>query len=323
MRKNKGFVALTVTLGFALAGCSSSPVAVGPPPAAQQLQVGSVVTGTPAPAAADTSCNPAASSLAPTAGDANGPTLQTIRNRGKLNVGVAQDGYLTGFVDPSTHQEAGFDVEIAEQVAEAIFGVPQSEVQNYIHFVAVTNPQRITDIQAGTIDMTVDTMTITCARLQLVGFSSVYYQAQQRLLVLANSGVTSMQQLTGKNVCAANGSTSIATIQNSPYHPFAYGVVDFSDCLVALQQNEISAVSTDDTILAGLAQQDPNLAVVGPSLESEPYGIAVSKSRPDLERFVNGVLANIRANGTWESIYQKWLGPYLGPAQPPAAQYAG
>ena len=325
MRTRKGLVgpiaALGCALSLALSACSTGAIAVAAAPTAPQVEPGVVVTGTPAPAASGSNtCNPEASSLRPSGDSAAGPTLQKIRNRGKLIVGVAQDGYLTGFLDPSTHQEAGFDVDIATQVAEAIFG--PTDVQDHIKFVAVTNAERISDIRDGSIDMTVDTMTITCARLQQVAFSSVYYEADQRLLVVKGSGITSMAQLTGKKVCAADGSTSIATIQTSPYHPLAYGVVDFSDCLVALQQNQISAVSTDDTILAGLAQQDPNLEVVGAPLESEPYGIAVSNTSLDLEQFVNGVLQNIRANGTWEAIYDKWLAPYLGPAQPPAAQYS-
>jgi polar amino acid transport system substrate-binding protein len=323
--------ALGLGLCAALSSCSSGLVTVGAHPTAPPVQPGSVVTGTPAPAATGSAgdCNPEASSKAPTAADSSGPTLQKIRARGKLIVGVSDDGYLTGFLDPTNHQEEGFDVDIAEQVAQAIFG----SADNHIQFVAVTNPERITDITgtpatqtapavAPSIDMTVDTMTITCQRLTQVGFSSVYYQAQQRLLVLKNSGITSMQQLAGQKVCAASSSTSIQTIQDSASHPLAYGVVDFSDCLVALQQNQVSAVSTDDTILAGLAQQDPNTEVVGPSLESEPYGIAVSLKAPDLEGFINGVLAQIRSNGVWESIYNKWLGPYLGAAQPPVAHYS-
>lgn len=333
-RSRTRFAASAAALGLglcaALSSCSSGLVAVGAHPTAPPVQLGSVITGTPAPAATGSAatCNPEASSLAPTASDSSGPTLQKIRDRGKLIVGVSEDGYLTGFLDPSTHQEEGFDVDIAEQVAKAIFGAP-----GHIQFVAVTNPERITDITGipatqtapavlPSVDMTVDTMTINCQRLQQVAFSSVYYEAQQRLLVLKNSGITSMQQLAGQKVCAATGSTSIQTIQESPSHPLAYGVVDFSDCLVALQQNQASAASTDDTILAGLAQQDPNTEVVGPSLESEPYGIAVSLKAPDLEEFVNGVLAQIRSDGTWEAIYNKWLGPYLGPTQPPVAHYS-
>ena len=312
-------VLLGAGLALVLGGCSSGPAAVGAAPAAPPVQVGAVVTGTPAPAATGSGgCNPEASSQAPTTGDFDGPTLQRIKARGRLIVGVSDDGDLTGFLDPTTHQEEGFDVDVADQVAQAIFGDRPGTIQ----YVAVTNPERITDILNGTIDITVDTMTINCQRLQQVAFSSVYFEAEQQLLVLKSSGITSMAQLKGQKVCAANGSTSIATIQADPNHPIAYGVTDFSDCLVALQQNEVVGASTDNTILAGLAKQDPNTEVVGQSLEQEPYGIAMSKNSPDLERFVNGVLEQMRSNGTWENIYDKWFGGVLAPTDPPPAQYA-
>jgi polar amino acid transport system substrate-binding protein len=99
-------------------------------------------------------------------------------------------------------------------------------------------------------------------------------------------------------------------------------VKNLTDCLVALQQNQVQAISTDDTILAGLQRQDPNATVLSQVVESEPYGIAVAKDDQDLIRFVNGVLDRIRADGTWESVYAKWLESALGATQPPAAQYA-
>lgn len=320
-RARRSLTAAAVALGLsvALAACSGGEVNVGSHPAPPPVGVGSVVTGTPAPAATGAAaCNPEASSLAPTDTDFDGPTLQKIKARGRLIVGVSDDGNLTGFLDPTTHQEEGFDVDVAVQVAAAIFGTATGHIQ----YVAVNNAERITDILSGTIDMTVDTMTITCERLQQVAFSSVYFKAEQQLLVLKGSNITSMAQLGGKKVCAADGSTSIAAIQSDKNHPLAYGVVDFSDCLVALQQNDVVAASTDNTILAGLAKQDPNTVVTGPSLESEPYGIAMSKDSPDLEEFVNSVLEQMRTDGTWEAIYNKWFGATLAPTPPPTAQYA-
>jgi polar amino acid transport system substrate-binding protein len=58
------------------------------------------------------------------------------------------------------------------------------------------------------------------------------------------------------------------------------------------------------------------------TVEPEPYGIAVAKNSPDLIRYVNGVLEQIRGDGIWETIYNQWLEPTLGAAQPPPAQYA-
>ena len=74
-----------------------------------------------------------------------------------------------------------------------------------------------------------------------------------------------------------------------------------------LQQGQVDAISTDDVVLIGLAKQDPSVDVVGASMGVEPYGVGVKKENDDLVRFVNGVLEQMRADGTWERLYEKWL----------------
>jgi polar amino acid transport system substrate-binding protein len=103
-------------------------------------------------------------------------------------------------------------------------------------------------------------------------------------------------------------------------------VADWTDCLVALQEGTVDAISTDDTILYGLAAQDPYTNVIGPQFSHEPYGMAISQSHPEFVRFVNGVLDRMRADGTWTNIATKWLGPVLKPLNlpippPPAGLY--
>jgi polar amino acid transport system substrate-binding protein len=85
-----------------------------------------------------------------------------------------------------------------------------------------------------------------------------------------------------------------------------------------LQQGQVDAISTDDTILAGLAAQDPTVKLVGQPFTDEPYGLAIAQPNKDFTQFVNGVLAKIRANGRWAAIYQRWRG---GTATPPPAVY--
>lgn len=315
--------ALALALVLSTAGCSGGLVQVGAKPSAGVPQVGAVESKPPSGAAGTTdhSCNPAALSLRPTGNDAASAAVQAIRSRGYLNVGVAQDGYLTGYLD-ATGNESGFDVDIARQVEQAIFGTQDAK---HLRFVAVTLKERTTDLQGPkpAVDMVVDTFTINCERAKAVQFSTVYYQGSQRVLVLKNSGFKSLDDLGGKKVCAESDSTSLQAIEAYKSHPLGYGVKNLTDCLVALQQNQVQAISTDDTILAGLQRQDPNTTVLPQIVEAEPYGIAVPLAEPDLIRFVNGVLEQIRADGTWESIYRQWLEPALGATQPPLAQYAG
>ena len=101
-----------------------------------------------------------------------------------------------------------------------------------------------------------------------VDFSTVYYDAKQRLLVPSSSGITSVADLAGKRVCASNGSTSIENLARLPVTPkvIPWQVTNQTDCLVMLQQGQVDAISTDDTILAGLAAQDPQVeAALRPS----------------------------------------------------------
>ncbi|HEV7651605.1 MAG TPA: glutamate ABC transporter substrate-binding protein [Actinophytocola sp.] len=246
-----------------------------------------------------------------------GSTMARIRAKGKLVVGVDQNTFRFGFRNPFTGNVEGFDIDMAKQVATAIFGTPSA-----LQLRILTSQQRIPALKSGEVDIVIRTMTINCDRLKDVDFSSVYYQAQQRVLVKKASGITGIDELGGKRMCATAGSTSLANIARAPAKPVPVQVSDWTDCLVMLQQNQIDAVSTDDTILAGLVAQDPFTQVVGDSLESEPYGMAIAKGHTDFVRFVNAVIERMRTNGTWTATYNRWLSDLLGPAPaPPAARY--
>jgi polar amino acid transport system substrate-binding protein len=239
--------------------------------------------------------------------------MQQIQSRGRLVVGVDQNTLLFGSRNSVTGQIEGFDIDMLQQVAKAIFGDP-----NKIEYKAITSAQRIPMVTSGTVDIVAETMTINCARWGQVDFSTDYYDAGQRVLVRSDSAAKGIDDLGGKKVCAAAGSTSIANIASRPSHPVPVTVADWTDCLVALQQGTVDAISTDDTILYGLAAQDPYTRVVGDPFTHEPYGMAISQSHPELVRFVNGVLDRMRADGTWTTIWNKWLGPVLKSPTPPA-----
>jgi polar amino acid transport system substrate-binding protein len=245
-----------------------------------------------------------------------GSTMAKIAERGRLVAGVDQNTFLFGFRNPASGRLEGFDIDMAGQIAKAIFG-DASRVQ----YKVITSTEREDVLKNGDVDIVVRTYTINCARLQNVNFSTVYYTAAQRLLVDKNSPVTGMNQLAGQRVCANGGSTSLSRIAADPAKPIPVAVVNWSDCLVMLQQGQVAAVSTDDTILAGIMAQDPNVKMVGPRLTSEPYGIGIPKGSEDMVRFVNGVLAKSMSDGSWQASYDHWLGGTGDSAQPPQPKY--
>lgn len=302
----------------ALAGCTSSPTVVTapPPPAA----------ATPAPAAGapvDDSCQPR-KSLAPTgplpaAGRMpSGSFMATIQKRGRLILGTSQDTLLFSSRNAFTGQVEGFDVDMGRQIAKAIFGDPGK-----LQIKVIGYDKRISSLTDGSVDIVADTMTINCERWKQVNFSTVYFDAGQRVLVSSDSKATGITQLGGQKVCAAVGSTSLANIAEvrSNPKPVPVGRPAFADCLVAFQRNEVAAISTDDTILYGLAAQDPYAKVVGDRFTEEPYGIAMARTHPEFTRFVNAVLQQERTDGTWAATYSKWLKDFGAAPAPPKAEY--
>ena len=85
----------------------------------------------------------------------------------------------------------------------------------------------------------------------------------------------------------------------------------------------MDAITGDDTVLAGLAAQDPYAQVVGTAFTAEPYGLGVNAKNVDLVQFVNGVLARAKADGRWAAAYDRWLAGALGPAPAPPAPVYG
>jgi polar amino acid transport system substrate-binding protein len=264
----------------------------------------------------DTSCDPDAS-LRPAAGGPQvtaGSDMARIRARGYLIAGVSESEYHLGYLDPLNGQIEGFDIDVVHQVAQAIFGNPDK-----VTFVSLTDAERIPFLRSGAVDLVALSMTINCARLKQIDFSAVYFNDGQQVLVLKSSPVRGISDLSHQKVCATAGSTSIGDIKLANPAAIPVSVPYFTDCLVLLQQGQVAAISTDGSVLAGLAAQDPETTIVGPRFTVEPHGIGVSQKNPDLVRFVNAVLARWIADGGWAASYARWIS---SPAPvPPVAQY--
>ena len=261
-----------------------------------------------------TACNPKASSLRPSGPlqVTPGSFMEKIRARGYLIAGVDQNTYHFGYFNPANGQIEGFDIDMIKAVARYI-GVTKVE------YKAISDDQRIPDVENGAVDIVAHTMTILCDRLKYVDFSSVYFDAHQRVLIPDDSTATGgLADLGGKKVCATTGSDSLARIIAARAIPVR--VPYWTDCLVLLQQGDVAAISTDDTILDGLKAQDPWTMLVGSRLSDEPYGLAISKQHPEFVRFVNAVLEQLRTDGQWAASYRAWIGS-PAPA-PPRAEYA-
>jgi polar amino acid transport system substrate-binding protein len=249
-----------------------------------------------------------------------GSFMAKIQRRGYLIAGVNAGLLNFGYYNPSTGKIEGFEIDLVRELARAIFGNPDA-----YRTVALTVTQREPFVEQGKVDIVVDAVTMTCARSQKVDFSTVYYDAKQRVLVPSNSPAQSIGDLVGKRVCATAGSTPVYVMEHMPLSPDIFPAPQAIDCLVYMQQGRIAGISTDSSILLGFVTQDPNTKIVGPPIADVPYGMEISKTHPEFVRFVNGVLAKLKSDGTWQRLYAMWLPPaQYGPIQsPPKPQYDG
>ncbi|MEA5453197.1 glutamate ABC transporter substrate-binding protein [Sinomonas sp. JGH33] len=231
------------------------------------------------------------------------PTFDKIKSSGKIRIGVKQDQPGLGFLDAATGEYSGFDIEIAKWVAASL-GYSKDKIE----FKPIPSANRESAIQNGDIDYYVGTYSITDARKKQIDFAGPYFITGQGLLVKkSNTTINSDKDLAGKTVCSATGSTPLQNIQKNYPNTQARAFDTYSQCVDALKNGQVDAVTTDQAILIGYASQDPdNLKVVGPTFTTEKYGVGVTKGDTALRKFVNDMFTN--GKDTWQKIYDSTLG---------------
>ena len=234
-----------------------------------------------------------------------GSTMADIQDKGTITIGVKFDVPPFGFENPQSGEVEGFDVDFGKIIAEEL-GVEAE-------FIEAISDNRIPFLQEGTVDLILSTMTITTDRDADIDFSNPYYVAHGRIAVYEGSDVASADDLGGKRVCTALGSTYETTIIPKVAKDAKIEAVDaYSDCVELLQNGAVDAEITDDIILAGQAANDPKITLVGDDLTTDPYGVGIPDGQTDMQEFVNGVLAEMLEDGRWQELYDSWVGGVTG-----------
>ena len=239
-------------------------------------------------------------------------TMGKIQEAGQIKVGVKYDVPLFGFKNPQSGDVEGFDVDMAQRVADEL-GVE-------LKLVEAISDNRIPYLTDGTVDLVFSTMTITTDRDAEIDFSRPYFIAHGKILVPGDSDVADIGDLgAGTTTCTALDSTYETTIlpEQAPDTKIkALGT--YSECFAQLQRGSVDALVTDNVILAGFLEQDDTMEIVGDDLTTDPYGAGVKDKDKEFGDFVSGVIDEMLANGDWQALYDKWIGAYTGePAEDP------
>lgn len=234
-----------------------------------------------------------------------------ILQRGKLIVGVRYDIPLYGFQNPKTGEVEGFEVDMAKELAKALFGDP-----GRIEFKQTVSRTRIPMLQEGVVDVVIANLTQTKQRMNEIDFSDVYNLSGASALVADASPIRRNEDLRGKTLAMTKGGTGEQTVRQMFPESKLVLLETHAECFEALVSRRADAFIADETTHQGMRKKLQGYRILTEHLTFEPHAIGIAKGRGELVEFVNAFLRDFKASGKWKELYRKNIGePVPDPPQ--------
>lgn len=233
----------------------------------------------------------------------DGTRMKELAEAGSIKIGVKYDQPGLGYKDAASDVPTGFDIEMAKILAGSL-GLEGDEIS----WVETISDNREPFLQDGTVDIVLASYSITDERRQVVGQTGPYMVTGQQLLVAAGSDIQGIEDVKGQEVCSVTGSTSLENIEAEGAK--GVGLDTYSDCAQKVLDGSVPAMTTDGSILAGLAaQNEGELEVVGDTFSEERIGVGYSKDSPEMCQWINDTLEQANEDGQWADAFESTLGP--------------
>jgi len=232
-----------------------------------------------------------------------GDTLDEVKKKGVLVAGVKDSTPGFGYIDEKTREIVGYDVDFCKAIAKKL-GVK-------LELKPVTSATRMPQLVAGNIDIAAATMTKTADRAKQVEFSYTYFFTGQKFLTRKGM-VKKLADLEGKKIGTAKGSTSEQNAKKALPAATILSFDDYPQAFLALQQGKVVAVTTDESMLAGILAKAPdkkNYEIPSIRISDEPYGLGIRKGDKNFLNFVNATLLEMEKKGEAKNIFNRWFGP--------------
>ena len=222
-------------------------------------------------------------------------TVEDIQSRGVLKVGVKDSLVGMGYLDPATGEYSGLEIDIARAIAEEM-GVD-------IEFLVVTPTTRLQMIDSGDIDISLSNFTITEERKMSYHFSAPYYTDAVGVMVLKDSGISSLEDLDGKTVGVTMSSTSAQSLKEFLGEGYELSFDEFADhaeIKLALSSGAIDAHCVDTVVLT--TYMDDTTVILEDRFAAQPFGVVSKLSNTQLNAYVDALIEKWLADGTIDSI---------------------
>ncbi|MBT8369170.1 MAG: transporter substrate-binding domain-containing protein [Deltaproteobacteria bacterium] len=242
-------------------------------------------------------------------------TMDQIEKTGKIKLGFREGSIPFAFVDPKVGKHVGFSVDMAGELAKYL-GMRFGKTIEIVPFT-VTPKTRIPMVVNGTIDVEMGSTTYTQKREEQADFGMIFFFSETTFLVAKDSGVQSLEDLSGKRVGAARGTTNLRAVEKlakeGKFKPADIVVTEtHPQGMLALKSGKIDAYSTDRSLLEGLrmkAQKPDKWMTVPFAIAYEPYAYIMREGQSDFRDFVNNTILWSIQNGKFFELYEKWMGP--------------
>ena len=222
-----------------------------------------------------------------------------------LKVGTNPDFAPFEFQDEKTKKYAGFDMDLIAALAK------QAGYEAQINSLAFDG--LLPALMAKNIDVAISGMTITKERAEKVLFTDPYYKSGLSIMIKANNTtINSLKDLEGKKIAVQIG-TSSATAAKKVANATVREFNNVSDVYMELKNGGVDAAINDLPVNQYYIKTAPNndLKIVGTILEAEDYGIAMDKKNTEVQKKLNAALAELKKNGEYDKIYEKWFGKQI------------
>ncbi|MEQ1660797.1 MAG: amino acid ABC transporter substrate-binding protein, partial [Hylemonella sp.] len=238
-------------------------------------------------------------------------TLSKVKASGSITMGVRDSsGALSYTLGDGKY--AGFHVELCQRIVANVEKAVGKKLE--VKYQSVTSQNRIPLTQNGTVDIECGSTTNNATRQKDVAFAVTTFVEEVRMAVKANSGLTSIAQLNGRNVATTTGTTSVQTLRkNERAQGINFNEIygkDHADSFLLLESGRADAFVMDGSILAGNianAKNPADFKIVGEVLSVEPIAIMLRKDDPAFKKLADDTLKGMMQSGEMAKIYDKWF----------------
>jgi glutamate transport system substrate-binding protein len=236
-----------------------------------------------------------------------GTTMEKLNKAQKITIGTKFDQPLFG-QKGLDGKPVGFDVEMGKAIA-AKLGIAADKIE----WVETVSANREPFIEQGRVDLVIATYTINDSRKEKVSFAGPYYEAGQALLVNKDdNSITKPEDVKGKKVCSVTGSTPAKTIVDK-YGAELVPAANYTACLEPLRNKQVVAVTTDNVILAGYVDKEPDAFKLASeeTFTKEPYGIGLKKDDTVFRNWINDQLEAFDKDGSYKKAWEATAGSVI------------